>query len=214
MLFKKKTKNKIFCIGLNKTGTTTIEKVLKDFNYKLGNQIKGELLFKDWFKRDFKAIIKLCETGDAFQDVPFSLPFTYVPLAQNFPNAKFILTIRDSSEQWYNSLVKFHSKLWADGVKTPTAEDLKNANYLYKGAAYETNRMFFNTPDNDLYNKEMMLEYYNNHNYQVVEFFRSNPEKLLVINVSKKEDYARLCQFLNKKPLSDNFPWENKTNRV
>ena len=168
-------------------------------------------MFKDWFKRDFEAILKLSKTAEAFQDVPFSLPFTFIPLAQKFPNAKFILTIRDSPEQWYNSLVKFHSKNWADGVNAPTVEELKEAKYLYKGAAYEANRMFFRTPEDDPYNKEIMLEYYNNHNYQVIEYFRSNPDSLLVINVAIKNDYARLCQFLDKPLLSDNFPWENKT---
>lgn len=211
MLFKK-SKKKIFCIGLNKTGTTTIEKVLTEFNYKLGNQTNGELLIKDWYNRDFKSILKLCNTADAFQDVPFSLPYTYIVLEQFFPNAKFILTIRDSPEQWYNSLVKFHSKLWSDGINAPTIEELKNAEYLYKGAAYDTNKMIFRTLDSDPYNKKILFEYYNNHNYQVIEYFRSKPKKLIIINVSIKNDYFRLCEFLGKQSINDNFPWENRTN--
>ena len=210
MLFKNK-KPKIFCIGLNKTGTTTIEKVLKDFKYKLGNQEKGELLFKDWYKRDFSSIIKLSKTAEAFQDAPFSFPFTFIALDQYFANAKFILTVRDSPEQWYNSLVTHHSKVWADGINPPTSEDLKNAKYLYKGFAYESSKVIFNTPEGDPYNKEILFEYYTNHNYQVMEYFRSRPEKLLVINVSNDSDYIRLCDFLNKKPIHKTFPWENKT---
>src|SRR5690606_20621874 len=138
-------------------------------------------------------------------------PFTFIALDQYFPNAKFILTVRDSPEQWYNSLVKFHSKLWADGINPPTSEDLKKAKYIYKGFAYKSSKVIFNTPDDDSYNKEILLEYYTNHNYQVMEYFRSKPEKLLVINVSNDNDYIRLCDFLNKKPLYDTFPWENKT---
>jgi hypothetical protein len=212
MLFKGK-KSKVFCIGLNKTGTTTLEKVLKDFNYKMGNQKKGELLFKDWYKRDFNSIIKFSKSAEAFQDAPFSFPFTFIALDQYFPNAKFILTLRDSPEQWYNSLVKFHSKLWADGTNAPTAENLKNAKYIYKGFAYESSKSIFNTPDDDPYNKEIMIAYYTNHNYQVLEYFRGKPNKLLVINVSNDNDYLRLCNFLNKDPLYDSFPWENKTSQ-
>ena len=211
MIFNKKNKEKIFCIGLNKTGTTTIEKVLKEFKYKLGNQIKGELLIEDWYKREFAKIIKLCNTADAFQDAPFSLPFTFIKLDQYFTNAKFILTERDSPEQWYNSITKFHSKIWADGENPPDIEQLKNAEYRYKGYAYEVNRMLFNTPENNLYNKEKFIKYYNDHNDFVKEYFRSNPEKLLIINVAIKEDYLRLCEFLEKQPISNNFPWENKT---
>lgn len=211
MIFNKKNKEKIFCIGLNKTGTTTLEKVLKEFNYKLGNQIKGELLIEDWYKREFNEIIKLCNTADSFQDAPFSLPFTFIKLDQYFTNAKFILTKRDSPEQWYNSITKFHSKIWSDGENPPNIEQLKNAEYRYKGYAYEVNRMLFNTPENDPYNKEKFVKYYNDHNDFVKEYFRSNPEKLLIINVAIKEDYLRLCEFLGKQPISNNFPWENKT---
>jgi hypothetical protein len=44
-----------------------------------------------------------------------------------------------------------------------------------------------------------------------MEYFRSRPEKLLVINVSNDNDYLRLCDFLKKKPFHKTFPWENKT---
>lgn len=121
-----KTKEKIFCVGNSKTGTTSLESTLHGFGYKLGNQIKAELLIFDWYKRDFRNIIKLCKTADAFQDAPFSLPFTFIKLDQYFKNAKFILTIRDTPEQWYNSLTKFHSKLWLDGKNIISVEELKN----------------------------------------------------------------------------------------
>lgn len=213
MLFNN-PKPKIFCIGLGKTGTTTIEEVFKDFGYKMGSQVKGELLIFDWYKRDFKNIIKLSKTADAFQDVPFSLPFTYIFLDRYFKNAKFILTERDTPEQWYDSLTKFHSKLWADGTLQPTAEQLKNANYRYKGFPYETVKIVYNTEDNDLYNEESLISFYNKHNTSVKDYFRNISDKLLVINVSKKNDYFRLCDFLNKKPIGDNFPWKNKTSSL
>ena len=60
MLFKS-NKPKVFCIGFNKTGTTTIKYTLEQYGYKIGNQAKGELLFFDWYKRDFNSIINfLC----------------------------------------------------------------------------------------------------------------------------------------------------------
>ncbi|WP_051169854.1 sulfotransferase [Mesoflavibacter zeaxanthinifaciens] len=213
-LFKTKNKTKIFCIGLNKTGTTTIEKVLKDYGYSLGDQPKAELLAKKWYNRDFNEIINYCHTADAFQDIPFSLPFTYAFLDQYFTKAKFILTLRDNPEQWYESITKFHAKLWAKGKDIPTSQDLKEANYRYKGYAFEINQFMFNTPKEDPYNKKVLLNYYNNHMYSVIEYFRSRPDKLLVINVSNDKDYLRLADFLNKKPIYKGFPWENKTNSI
>jgi len=210
MIFRKH-QPKVFCIGCNKTGTTTIARTLKELNFKLGDQVKGELLFFDWHKGDYKNIIKLCKTADAFQDIPFSLPFTYVELDRYFKNAKFILTVRDDASQWYESLVKFHSKLWSNGSDTPTSDDLKNADYRYKGYAYETFKLLYNTEDRELYNKEVLTNTYNTHNASVRKYFQNDPDKLIVLNVSQKNDYFRLCEFLNKKPVGDGFPWENKT---
>ncbi|MGM5470806.1 sulfotransferase [Flavobacteriaceae bacterium LMO-SS05] len=210
MLFKKH-RPKIFCIGFNKTGTTTIESVLKGFGYKMGNQAKGEFLFFDWYTRDFKSIIKLCKTADAFQDIPFSLPHTFIALDQYFKDAKFILTERNSAEEWYQSLVRFHSKLWAEGKGVPTAADLKQAAYRYTGYAYDSFKNIYHTEDHDLYNESILKAVYTTHNYTVKQYFKSRPEHLLVINVSQQQDYFRLCEFLDKKPLRTDFPWENKT---
>jgi hypothetical protein len=50
-------RGKVFCIGRNKTGTTTIEAVLHAFGYRLGVQRQGELLLEDWSRRDFGRIV-------------------------------------------------------------------------------------------------------------------------------------------------------------
>lgn len=206
-----KNKPKIFCIGQNKTGTTTIESVLKSFNYKLGNQVQGELLLEAWYERDFNQIIKFCKTAEAFQDVPFSLPYTFQHLDVAFPDAKFILTERDSAEQWYQSLITFHSKLWANGERIPTVDDLKAATYRGLGYAFKFNKYVFNTPENDVYNQSILMAHYLDYNQSVKDYFKSRPEKLLVINVSKSQDYATLCGFLGQPITRTDFPWENKT---
>ena len=59
-------KQKVFCIGLNKTGTTSLEKAMKDFGFLVGDQRQGELLFRDWVKRDFKRLVKYCKTAVFF----------------------------------------------------------------------------------------------------------------------------------------------------
>lgn len=206
-LFKKE---KVFCIGANKTGTTSLEKMLAGFGYKLGNQLNAEMLSVEYGKRNFEPIIKLCHTADAFQDAPFSFPYTYVVLDHYFPNAKFILSVRDSSDQWYNSMVNFHSKKYGKNGNVPTEEDLKEAVYRYKGKPWETNRILFNTPPGEPYHKPTLVRYYENHNFNVREFFRMK-SNFIEVNISKQEDYKRLCAFLGKEPQGDNFPWENKT---
>lgn len=201
--------DKVFCIGRNKTGTTTMERVLTDFGFSMGSQAKGELLVSAYAKGNFNPIVKLCKTADAFQDAPFSWPYTWLVLHEHFPKAKFILTLRDE-EAWYHSLTSFHSKLFADGERTPNKKDLQNASYRYKGFIWEASRAVWRTPENDVYNKELMLDNYRRHNEDVLHYFKDKPN-FIAVDVSKKEDYFRLCTFLNKKPLSDNFPHLNKT---
>jgi hypothetical protein len=202
---------KVFCIGLNKTGTTSIEKALKELGYQTGNQTNGELLIDQWAQRNFQPIIDLCYSADAFQDIPFSLPFTYQALDQAFPNAKFILTVRDNAETWYESLTRFHSKLWTNGRRIPTEKDLKNAFYLRDGYVARMCQCMFDTPNSDPYCKNLLLAHYERHLSNVRDYFRFRPDKLLEINIGKDDDYQRLCRFLGKDAIGNKFPWLNKT---
>jgi hypothetical protein len=132
-------------------------------------------------------------------------------LDEAFPNAKFVLTVRDSSDQWLKSLTRFHSKLWADGKRVPTKEDLEKADYVYPGRAWRANRLIYTTSEELPYDGEILKAHYERHNQNVVDYFRHRPEKLCVINVSRPEDYRRLCEFLEVEAVGDDFPWLNKT---
>ena len=212
MVFKKKTK--IFCIGFNKTGTTSVKKALEDLQYKMGEQSRGEWMLDNWSKRNFSDLDSYCKTADAFQDAPFSFPFTYAYLDQKFNGSKFILTERDSAEQWYESLLSFHSKLWGDNEGVPTKKNLEEAKYIYTGFPYKFMKFVYNTPDDDLYNKQILIDAYNNHSYSVKEYFKYREKDLLVLNLREKGSYKKLCAFIGKEPLYDDFPWENKTENV
>ena len=48
--FKKRTK--YFCVGVNKTGTTSIEKVFRSLKMRVGDQGTAELLIHDCAKGD------------------------------------------------------------------------------------------------------------------------------------------------------------------
>lgn len=203
---------KIFCIGLGKTGTTSLGKSIEELGFKLGDQRSGELLLKDWSRREFRNIIKLCHTADVFQDIPFCLPYTYQVLECEFPEAKFILSLRDNGLHWFNSLTTFHGKLWSkDKRYPPTSEELKEADYIYRGQPYFVNRTLYDTPETDPYNKDYLINYYDRHTLNVIEYFRFKKEKLLTINVSQTGDYLRLCKFLDRPPIRKDFLWLNKT---
>jgi len=195
----------------NKTGTMSLAKVMRLQGFTFGNQRQAELLFDYWVKRDFRRIIRYCHTTEFFQDVPFSYPYTFIVMDQAFPGSKFILMVRDSAEEWYESLIRFHGKLWGNGNVPPTAEDLKNATYTYKGSPYHARFRVHNVKEDDPYNKEILIDYYNTHNKNVLDYFRHRPDDLLVINLKNSEDYNIFCRFIGRDKKRNGFLWENKT---
>ena len=130
-------------LALSKTGTTSLEKAFLDLGFQLGSQDKGTSLFQAWVDRDFNEICKFAKSADVFQDIPFSLPQTFIALERYFPNAKFILTKRDDENEWYESLVRFHIKLWGkEGQTELTREDLENATPYHYSRLYIVKKIY------------------------------------------------------------------------
>lgn len=211
-VFPKTKQQKVFCIGRNKTGTTSLEQALRDFGYKVGLQSEAELLMDDWAVRDFRRIVQYCQTADAFQDVPFSLDFTYQVLDYTFPDSKFILTVRDNADEWYRSLVRFHGKLLGvDGV--PTADDLKNSSYRSQGWMWRTAQYVYGVDEVTLYDESIYKAHYTNHNNQAIEYFKFRPKDLLVLNISDPSAMQSLCNFLDIKYTGQAMPHLNKSQK-
>jgi hypothetical protein len=200
---------KVFCIGYNKTGTTSLARALTDLGYRLGDQATAELLIHDYARRNFRPIVEFCRTAEAFQDIPFSLPYTYQVLDYAFPDSRFILSIRDDEDEWYRSRVRFTQKrLGLDG--RITREDLLNDPYRYRGFLYEVNRIIHDPPDDDPYNETVLKDSYLRHNRDVFQYFRLRDD-LLVVNLKEPDSYQRLCDFLGVEPLYQDFPWLNRS---
>jgi hypothetical protein len=211
MLFvskKKKKKKKIFAIGCNKTGTTSIGRALSSLGFKLGSQPEAELLLQDWALRDFTRIVKYCQKYDSFQDIPFSLDYTYQVMDYVFPDSKFILTVRSSSQEWYESLVRFHTQ----GVgkhRLPTADDLKEHPFRKKGWLWRSQQLIYGIDENSLYDKDIYIQHYEAHNKKVMEYFRYRPNDLLVLNVADSDAIKSLGRFLGVSTKNFTMPHLN-----
>ncbi len=201
---------KIFCIGRNKTGTTSMAEFLGQCGYNVAPQTPAELLIDQWHASNFEPIIRFARTaGNAFQDIPFSLPETFVALHKAFPESKFILTVRGSSDDWYRSLTNYHAKLFGHG-KIPDKNDLMEADYNGKGWMWKVNQMVYHTPENDIYNREILIAHYEKYNNDVIRYFSLFPGNLLVVNLADADAPERIAQFLNLKAPVPEMPWENK----
>lgn len=205
--------NKVFCIGSGKTGTTSLEKLLLHFGFTMGNQPTAEVLSRDWLhERNAERIIRFCYTAEAFQDAPFGHKDLYKILDREFPNSKFILTVRNNADEWFDSLVRFHTKLFSsDKTRPPSEEDLKNAVYRYRGYIHEGYWATYGQYGISPYDATAYKVNYNTTNEEKRIYFKEREEDFIEINLEKQEDFTRLCQFLNVETSLTSFPHENRT---
>jgi len=193
---------KIFVIGRNKTGTTSLYEALKDLGYRMGNQREAELMMEDWAKRDFDRIIRYCHKSDAFQDVPFSFHYTFQAMDAAFPGSKFILSKRSSDDEWYQSLIRFQSKRLFERTgekRVPTLQDLKQDTYVFPGYLWRNREILgIAMESTEVYPEHIFKAYYNRHNDIVTDYFRHRPDDLLVINLADPDSMEQLCRFLGK----------------
>lgn len=217
-----KTFNKIFCVGFNKTGTTTLESVLRLYGYSLPNQHQQEIrLTKSAFSTDYRELFAFCSQYDAFQDLPFSQGLTYVAADALFPDSKFILTERHPDE-WFQSMCRFHQKTFAiDDVTNMTEQALlEKASYLYPGYTHENKKRILSAFDgtdqkvlwDKLYDYEFYTSMYLRRNEEIKRYFLNAPQKLLIIDITLEETTEKVCQFLNiPSDLIVKMPHQNKT---
>lgn len=201
---------KIFCVGSGKTGTTSLELFLKEMGFRMGDQARGELLVKDWALRNFEPIVALAHTAQAFQDVPFGLPLTFQAMDAAFPGSKFILSVRDDAEQWYTSLTRFHTALIGKG-RLPTAEDLKDFPYRYKGWMFEVQTLVYGVSETKPYEKDRLIAAYDDHNRTIEEYFRYREDCFLKVNLSDAGVAQAIPKFLGVPSSGRGMPHLNRS---
>lgn len=105
---------KIFGIGNNKTGTTSLLQFIKTLGFAVGAQKRSEdIAFKHLYSlmshEFWQDLAPEIESAQFFQDIPFSNPVILRELVRRYPDAYFIYTKR-RPESWYQSLVTSHAR--------------------------------------------------------------------------------------------------------
>ncbi|MGB1249592.1 MAG: sulfotransferase, partial [Candidatus Promineifilaceae bacterium] len=115
---------KVFGIGLNKTGTTTLGQCAEILGYRhmgCDRSLLADIVLNQNLDRAFTII----EQFNFFEDWPW--PLIYREIDKQFPNSKFILTVRDNEQAWLASLKRHalirhplhHSRRLAYGYDYP-----------------------------------------------------------------------------------------------
>ena len=203
--------DKVFCIGMNKTGTTSLKFEFIRLKYNVAPQREIEQKFWAYNNEKWEVIIDYCKGYNFFQDFPFSFPNTYKEIDKVF-GSKFILTIRNSADDWYDSLIRFHKTTGAfnSNGKLPTANNLKDAIYIRKGWMYDTHMTLFDVTDTDLYNKEKLVKAYNDYNNEVIDYF-GDRDDFMIINLSETDSYSKFKKFIGLETPYNEFLHLNKS---
>jgi len=177
-------KHKVVGIGFHKTGTTTLLVALQQLGYKVLGVSKDFLPLI--LNKDLDLIFDQVKHYNAFQDNPW--PLLYKEFDHRYSNCKFILTKRQE-QKWIASAVAHFGKnntdmrKWIYGIGHPEG------------------------------NESQYLEEYRKHNREVVEYFKNDNSKLLVVDWEEGDGWYELCTFLEEDIPKIAFPHARKRKR-
>ena len=180
---------KVFCIGLGKTGTSSLYSALNTLGYRTVRLFKigalmhaypldnsAQILIQQHWQPYIDDIKK--HHYDAFTDFLSSMNRRgfYEALDQAFPGSKFILTLRDP-ESYLRSFRNYYSDSpWHSNSKIDS--------------------------------NKVLLEF-ERYNRRVQDYFKDRLQQLLTINIIAGDGWAPLCSFLNKPVPNKLFPRKN-----
>jgi hypothetical protein len=175
--------NKLFIIGLPRTGTTSISVALLDYGFKVAHTA--------YTKRAF-------ELADVISDAPC---FTdYKELDKLFPNSKFVYLDR-TMERWIPSMQMLLKKM--------LPELAPKSGYLNPVLKRCINKTFAPSTIENPLDWQHLESCYRTHQLEVFHYF-SNRDDLLTIDISQKHSLRKLLDFLDiESDMAEDFPHLN-----
>lgn len=164
-------KPKVFVLGLSKTGTTSIGNALELLGYRrLGwRDIRSRHMVHTFVNGDQTPLVDLTRYYDAFEDLPW--PLLYREMAELYPDAKFILSLRKNEETWLRSM-KTHV---GRGRWLPYT-------HFYGADTYEGN-------------EDVIRQSYLNHTRNVRDYFQDKPDRYVELNIDDGDlNWDVLCR--------------------
>jgi len=174
---------KVFGVGLNKTGTTTLGECLAHWGFR--HISCSEAAFNLWREGNIAGLIEMAANFDSFEDWPW--PLVYRELDAAFPGSKFILTTRGTPDIWFRSLCNH-------AVKTGPTEFRKAiyGEYMPHG------------------HKKTHVALYEAHNQGVLDYFKGRTGDFIEVSWEKGDGWEILGNFLNLPVPNIQFPHANK----
>jgi len=167
--------NKIFGIGLERTGTASLCRALKILGYQTLQQFpqRKSILFE--------------------AAIAPSITINYQQLDQAYPDAKFILTVRDVKD-WLQSWEIYEEQL-LQLTQGSLPSKIKQSRINIFGS--------------DHFDPNLWERTYLKHIKIVLEYFQERTEDLLILRICQGEGWETLCPFLEKPQPQIPFPHLN-----
>jgi hypothetical protein len=213
--------NKVFGIGANRTGSTSLSGALSVIGLEVAPQADGELTSVALSKGKFEGLKAYVDRYDAFQDAPFAIKSTYAQVDALFPDSRFILTVRDP-DAWFASFLRHHQKALdvTPADRKPGLADFRKNDYLFTGYRqfkFETDWILEVGESLKLerdwklaFDKDHAIAAYNRRNAEIVRYFSERPGDLLVIDVTREKTTEKIVEFLKlPRPLITAMPHLN-----
>lgn len=178
-------RTKVFGVGFQKTGTTSLGTIFDKLGYKtLSYGAFRHLAGRDALTWDEirKLAIELAAEADAAKDTPW--PLLYKELDEAFPGSKFIHVTR-KTESWIKSAVN----------------DFQNHPNALHRLIYGTN--------GPLGNESVWTKRYEEHNAAVAEYFADRPDDYLHVQLEDGLTYEKVCPFLGEPLVGTGSPKAN-----
>jgi hypothetical protein len=181
-------RQKVFGIGLSRTGTTSLTEALRVLGYRA---VHCPLSIVAFDGARLKLSTDIVEQFDAFTDSPVAR--VYRELDQAYPGSKFVLTIRPL-DKWMGSMRRMRPSFT---LLTLLPKVRQLARDLGGTASFGDEGALANG--------------FLNHNRSVREYFGPRIGKdLLVLDVSATNAWERLCNFLGHEAAQRDFPHYNR----
>lgn len=99
---------KVFCIGYNKTGTTSLGKALGELGYR--HSSFNRRVYRQMYQQGkVRAVLNYTARFESFDDLPWLLEDMIPRLDETFPGSRYIHLLRDE-ESWKGSMNRWYHK--------------------------------------------------------------------------------------------------------
>lgn len=169
---------KIFCVGFQKTGTTSLRDALRQLGYSITSVYGRDLPIEELRKQIVPLGLEIAKDHDVMADMPW--PLIYKEFDKAYPGTKFIHTVRDT-DSWYRSIVGHFGErpdiiqqlVYGDDAATPIGNEAR-----YK-------------------------EVYEAHNAEVLDYFKDRPDDFIVMSLQDGDGWAKLGAFIGREDVPD-----------